>query len=209
MNDVWRVVHEERRALASDLDGLDDQLWLTPSWCAGWTVHDVLAHLVDTATMTPWLFLKDMARARFDFDRANEFGVARAKADDPRVTLARLRTSAARTSSPPAPLETRLIEAFVHGEDIRRPLGITRGYPVDAVGRALRSQATTSAALGGGKALVAGLTLSATDCAETLGSGPVVEGPVISLLLAASGRRQASADLSGLGLAVLRERLAC
>jgi hypothetical protein len=37
-------------------------------------------------------------------------------------------------------------------------------------------------------------------------SGPVVEGPVLSLLLAATGRRAALEDLSGPGLDLLRSR---
>ncbi|MFB7758070.1 maleylpyruvate isomerase N-terminal domain-containing protein, partial [Streptomyces sp. NPDC056121] len=50
-DDVWAIVHAERAALIDDLarSHLTDDQWLKPSLCDGWTVHDVLAHLVDTA----------------------------------------------------------------------------------------------------------------------------------------------------------------
>jgi hypothetical protein len=38
-------------------------------------------------------------------------------------TLERLRQVASRTSTPPAPLDIRIVEEVVHGEDIRRALG--------------------------------------------------------------------------------------
>jgi uncharacterized protein (TIGR03083 family) len=50
MSDIWPVVHAERRALAADLADLSPEQWQTPSLCAGWSVHDVLAHMVATTT---------------------------------------------------------------------------------------------------------------------------------------------------------------
>lgn len=44
MNDVWPLVHGERAALIRDLAGLDDRQRDEPSLCAGWSVHDVVAH---------------------------------------------------------------------------------------------------------------------------------------------------------------------
>ncbi|MGN6472331.1 MAG: maleylpyruvate isomerase family mycothiol-dependent enzyme, partial [Mycobacteriales bacterium] len=57
-----------------------------------------------------------------------------------------------------------------------------------------------------GKSRVAGLTLKATDVDVTIGTGPIVEGPVLSLLIAASGRKGALDELSGEGVEVLRSR---
>jgi uncharacterized protein (TIGR03083 family) len=51
-DDIWPVVHAERRALAADLADLTPEQWETPSLCAGWSVHDVLAHMVATAKET-------------------------------------------------------------------------------------------------------------------------------------------------------------
>jgi hypothetical protein len=46
-----------------------------------------------------------------------------------------------RTATPPGPVATRLVEAYVHGEDIRRPLGIQRDYPHEHVMTALEYRA--------------------------------------------------------------------
>ena len=84
----------------------------------------------------------------------------------------------------------------MHGEDIRRPLGITRSYPREAVLRALAYQAHTWVGLGGAKQHVAGLRLVATD-QVSLGEGAEVRGPAVSLLLVVSGRTVALDDLRG------------
>ena len=130
MTEIWPVVHAERRALIRDLEDLPARQWATPSLCPGWDVHDVLAHLVDDARTTRLGFLRRLAAARFDFDRCNARGVARERRADPRDTLAAFRAVSGRTTSAPAAPATRLVEAFVHGEDIRRPLGLARAYPV-------------------------------------------------------------------------------
>lgn len=206
MTDVWAIVRAERQALTDDLEHLPSEQWVTPSLCAGWDIHDVLAHLVATAKETRLRFVARFAAAGFDFDKANAKGSLAERAADPEVTLAEFRAVADRTSSPPAPKDTRLVEAFVHGEDIRRPLAIVHEYPSAFVTRAIVLQARTSASMGGGKARVAGVTLTATDTDFTFGTGPPAEGPAISLLLAVSGRKTAHADLSGPGAEMIAGR---
>ncbi|WP_420037568.1 maleylpyruvate isomerase family mycothiol-dependent enzyme [Streptomyces sp. cg28] len=205
--DVWSMVHEERAALLDDLERLDGDQWEAPSLCAQWTVHDVVAHMVDTARTTRLGFLAGLARARFDFDRQNTRGVARERGASPQETLERLRQVASRRSTPPAPLDSRLVEEIVHGEDIRRPLGISRSYSEEAVVRSLRLQARTSAFFGGAKDLVAHIRLTATDADASIGEGQQVSGPALSLLLAVSRRRVALDDLGGPGVAVLAAAL--
>lgn len=204
-DDIWPTIHAERRALADDLAGLRAEQWATPSLCSGWTVHEVLAHLLATAKMTPPKFLARMAAARFSFRRFSDRQVALESAGGPEATLAAFRAVVDRTSAPPGPKATWLGEAFVHGEDIRRPLGITHVYPASEVARALAFYAGSNALIGG-KRRLAGVTLRATDADVSQGSGPVVEGPAVSLLLAATGRRPALDDLSGPGLELLRSR---
>ncbi|MBB5912300.1 uncharacterized protein (TIGR03083 family) [Nocardia transvalensis] len=202
-SDVWPIVHAERAALIEDLARIEDERWDVPSLCDGWTVHDVAAHLAETARTTRLGFVAGMIRARFDFHRQNARGIERARGATPAETLRRLRSVATRRSTPPAPLDSRFVEEIVHGEDIRRPLGISRAYPTEAVVRALRLQTRTSASLGGAKELVSGIRLVAVDTELSLGDGPEVRGPVLALLLAVSGRRIALADLEGPGVAVL------
>lgn len=206
-NTVWPLVHAERRALIGFLETLDDADWDEPSWCVDWTVHDVLAHLVDTAKINRRRFAARMVRARFDFDRANAFGVEHERRVTGRQTLQAFRAVVDRTSTAPAPLDTRLVEAIVHGEDIRRPLGAIGSYPVAAIERALRLQARTSTSFGGGKQLVAGLQLAPSDAEFSIGDGPPVTGPALALLLVASGRNRALTDLAGPGLPTLTDRM--
>jgi uncharacterized protein (TIGR03083 family) len=208
MTDVWLLVHAERAALIDDLVGLTDAQWAQPSLCEGWTVHDVAAHLVDNARATRRGIVRAMVRARLDFDRQNAHGVARSRGTSPAETLDRLREVALRRTTPGAPLDSRLVEEVVHGEDIRRPLGIIRDYPRETVLRALAYQARTWVGLGGGKQHAAGLRLVATDHAVALGEGADVRGPAVSLLLAVSGRDVALEDLEGPGAATLAARLA-
>jgi uncharacterized protein (TIGR03083 family) len=85
------MVHAERAALIEDLQYLDAAQWQRQSLCDGWTIHDVVAHLVDAATTTRLSFVADMVRARFDFDRQNARGVERRRGASPQETLDRLR----------------------------------------------------------------------------------------------------------------------
>jgi uncharacterized protein (TIGR03083 family) len=200
---VWAAVHAERCRLVDDLEGLSQEQWQTASLCPGWTVHDVVAHLVDSATTTRRGFVRQMVTARFDFDRANEHGVARHRAADPQQTLEALRAVIDRTDTPPGPVATRLVEAYVHGEDVRRPLGIEGAYPPPQVMQALRYVARTGASFGGGRERVQGLCLDPVDADGSIGAGAPVRGTAISLLLAASGRPVQAAELAGGGAGLL------
>ena len=200
MTDVWELVRREREALVEDLAGLTDEQWELPSWCSGWTVHDVAAHLVDNARTTRLGIVAAMVRARFDFDRQNDAGVAREKGVTPAETLDRLRAVVGRRTTPPAPLDSRLVEEVVHGDDLRRPLGVHRDYPTGTVERVLAHQLRTSVGLGGGKQRAAGLRLVATDTDWSHGEGPEVRGPLVSLLMVVSGRAGPLDDLTGPGL---------
>ncbi|EMY34798.1 hypothetical protein D477_007771 [Arthrobacter crystallopoietes BAB-32] len=188
MAGIWPAVHAERHSLIRDLKLLPPESWAVPSLCRGWDIHDVLAHLVDDAKTTRLGFVRDFVAAGFDFDRASARGVARHRAENPERTLAEFQTVSGRTTSAPAPLATRLVEVFVHGEDIRRPLGICRDYPAAHVGTALRYQLATTVKFSGGKERAAGLRLVATDADISIGAGPEVRGSAIALLLAVSGR---------------------
>lgn len=188
MSEIWVVVHAEREALIRDLETLPAAQWEAASLCPGWDVHDVLAHLVDDAKTTRVGFVRHWVAASFNFDRSNALGVARERRQDPFRTLAEFRAVGGRTTSAPAPLATRLVETFVHGEDIRRPLGISHNYPAAHIATALLHQVNTSVKLGGGKERARGLRLVATDTDLRVGVGREVRGTAIELLLAVSGR---------------------
>jgi uncharacterized protein (TIGR03083 family) len=185
---VWAVVHAERRNLVADLAGLSEEQWATPSLCAGWDVHDVVAHLVDSAKTTRLGFARRLIAARFDFDLDSERGIERERRSRPSETLAALGAVAELSRTPPANLATRLVEAVVHGEDIRRPLGLRSSYPTTAVLQALEYQLRTRVSMGGGKERGQGVRLVADDTGMSWGDGPEVRGSALDLLLAVSGR---------------------
>ncbi|MFI1991986.1 maleylpyruvate isomerase N-terminal domain-containing protein [Actinoplanes sp. NPDC020271] len=43
---VYAMTTANRLLIADVLDGLDDAQWRTPTLCAGWTVREMAAHLV-------------------------------------------------------------------------------------------------------------------------------------------------------------------
>lgn len=196
---VWQTVRSERRRLAADLSDLREEQWRLPSLCPGWDVHDVLAHLVDTARTSRLSFVRDLLAARMDFDRANANGIAREKRQDPQDTVDALKKAVDLTRTPPANLATRLVEAVVHGEDIRRPLGIRGSYPEPAVARALAYQLRTPVSFGGGRERAAGLRLIDRKTGAAWGRGDGVEADAVDLLLAVSGRPVARERFSGTG----------
>jgi uncharacterized protein (TIGR03083 family) len=205
MDDMWAVVAAERGALADDLATLDDASWDTPSLCTDWTVRDTVAHMVGTAEMTPPKFLGKMAGNWFSFQKMVAKDIAEKRGASPADTLQRLRDVRDRTTAPPGPKTSWLGETIVHAEDVRRPLGLARVYPMEAV-VAVAGFYQGSNTLIGSKRRIEGLALKATDTDWSHGSGAPVEGPMLSLLLAMTGRTVACEDLTGEGAELLRRR---
>jgi uncharacterized protein (TIGR03083 family) len=204
-SDAWPLIHEERRALLADLDSLSDDAWATPSLCPGWTVSDVFGHMTATARMTPGRFVGHLASAGFRFHVMSAKDVATETAGPPASTVAAFRNMVDATTHPPGPIDAMVGEAVVHSEDIRRPLGIARSYPPAAVTRAADFFAASNLLIGT-KKRIEGLTLRATDVDWSRGQGPEVSGPILSLLMAMTGRKAPLDDLGGDGLAILTSR---
>ncbi|WP_163164892.1 maleylpyruvate isomerase family mycothiol-dependent enzyme [Arthrobacter sp. Alg241-R88] len=204
---VWPAVHSERHILIKELESLTPAQWAQPSLCPGWEIHDVVAHLVDSAKTTRLGFLRRLIAAKFDFDKDNANGITRERAPAPEATLAEFRRIREATKTPPAALATRLVEVIVHGEDIRRPLGLLRSYPIESIEPALRYQLKTGISLGGGKERAAGFRLQASDSRFMHGFGPQVTGTSLALLMAISGRPVDREDFSGEGAATFVRKL--
>lgn len=203
--DMWATIADERGALAEDLADLSDDQWATRSLCPDWTVHEALAHMTSTAHITPPAFLLGLAGSGFKFEKFSRKGIDRWRGDSPARTLQSFREVQDSRKHPPGPSTTWLGETIVHAEDIRRPLGIRHVYPADAVRQTLDFYKGSNALIGTRRRLD-GVTLRATDADWTHGSGPEARGPMLSLLMAATGRRAALDDLIGEGVAVLRSR---
>jgi uncharacterized protein (TIGR03083 family) len=146
-----------------------------------------------------------MIGSGFRFAAMANKAVARETSGSPRDTLARFKSVGTATTAPPGPVDTWLGETIVHGEDIRRPLGIEHAYPADALTRVADFYKGSNLLIGA-KKRIAGLTLRATDADWSTGSGPEVTGPMISLVMAMTGRRAAMDDLAGDGVATFKSR---
>jgi uncharacterized protein (TIGR03083 family) len=203
--DLWPLVHSERAALAADLADLSGEQWNTPSLCTGLTVREVLAHLTSGASLTPIRWLTGVIRCRFDFDEQVAMRLAEQLGATPAETLARFHRVVTSTTKPPLPVIAMLGETIVHGEDIRRPLGIRRDYPIDVLTRVAdyyrRSDMVVLA-----KGRIRDLRLVATDGPFTTGSGALVTGPTLALTMAMTGRTAYRTELEGDGVATLHAR---
>jgi uncharacterized protein (TIGR03083 family) len=204
-SEIWPVVHAERKALAADLHPLGQEQWSSPSLCGSWTVREVCAHMTATAKMTPPAFFAKLIASGFSFERVQAKGIAAETGSTPAETLARFEAVVNSVKHPPGPADTTLGETIIHAQDIRRPLRIQHEYPTEAVAR-IADFYTRSNLLIGAKRRIAGLTLRASDATWSHGSGPEVSGPLLSLVLAMTGRKVALDDLSGEGTATLRAR---
>ncbi len=205
MVEIWPTIHAERRALADQLSELDDVAWSTPTYCAEWVVRDVLAHMTAASKISPFTFFPKVIAAGFSLTRMQAKDVARERGTSGADALARFKAQITSSKHPPGPNETWLGEVLVHSEDIRAALHLEHSYPLDAAAQVADSYAKSNLVLGG-KRRIEGVTLRATDHEWSHGSGPLVQGPMMSLLLAITGRTAVLADLSGDGVATLSGR---
>ena len=202
---VWPLVHGERADLAADLADLTGEQWAAPSLCAGLTVREVLAHLTAGASLNPVRWLAGVIRCRFDFDKQVAMRLAEQLGASPAETIDRFRSVLTSTTKPPVPTLAMLGETIVHAQDIRLPLGIPRDYPIETLTRlAEYYQGSDLPVLT--KTRIRGLRLVATDGPFTTGSGPLVSGTTLALIMAMAGRGAYCDELQGDGSATLRER---
>ncbi|MFI6393471.1 maleylpyruvate isomerase family mycothiol-dependent enzyme [Nonomuraea sp. NPDC050540] len=201
---LWALIFAERAALADDLAALTDERWATPSLCEGLSVREVLAHLTSAARLTPLRWLAGVVRCRFDFDRQVAMRLREQLGASPDETLERFRGAVTSRTRPLSAI-AMLGETVVHGEDIRRPLGIRRDHPIGTLTR-LAGHYVGSNQVVPAKRQVRGLRLAAVDGPFASGSGPLVTGSTLALIMAMAGRGDYLDELSGDGAAILRER---
>jgi uncharacterized protein (TIGR03083 family) len=203
--EIWKNIHSERADMAETWSGLSPEQWADASWCAGWSVRDTAGHILAAAEQTPANFYKEMAAARFRFNVFADRAAKRLGALSPDELVRRLRIRTSTKNHPPAPVIAMLGEIVVHGEDIRRPLGIAHRSPEAALVAVADNYKKTNLLIGS-KRRIAGLSLRATDIDWTHGEGPEVAGPLISLIMTMAGRTDAQPDLAGEGLTSLAGR---
>ena len=150
-------------------------------------MREVLAHITASASLNPLRWMAGVIRCRFDFDRQVAMRLAEQLGATPAETLARFRHVASSTTKPPLPVVALLGEAIVHGEDIRGPLGIRHAYPITTLTRTAEYYGSSNLPVLT-KERVTGLRLVATDGPFTVGSGPLVTGSTLALMMAMTGR---------------------
>jgi uncharacterized protein (TIGR03083 family) len=97
------------------------------------------------------------------------------------------------------PLEP-LIDVLVHTQDVVRPLGRRHDVPPAAAAAAAdRARSATASRVLGSHHLVRSVRMVATDADWDRGRGPVVEGPMLELLMLCAGRQPDHAELKGEG----------
>jgi uncharacterized protein (TIGR03083 family) len=203
--DIWPVIHSERKALAADLASLPPERWSSPSLCDDWTVQDVVAHMTGTAKTSGSTFFPKLIGAGFSFGRLQAKDIRAEKGSSPADTLVRFEGVETSHKHPPGPSDTMLGETIIHAEDIRRSLGIDHHYPTEALVQVADFYKGSNLIIGT-KRRITGLSLRATDTDWSHGSGPEVAGPMLSLLMAMSGRKAMLDRLSGEGVATLASR---
>lgn len=204
--EVWRHIHAERAALAATLAGLPEDGWSHDTLCAGWTVHDVAAHVISTPQIG-WgeiaaMSVRNLGRG---YNTMIFREVKRLSAQETRESiLADYEKYAASTHHVPTTTSVEpLIDALLHHQDIVRPLGLTRDMPPEAAAVAA-DRVRRLSFLMGTRRLLRSVRMVATDVDWTRGSGPTIEGPIQELLMMASGRQPDRSLLTGEGLVELK-----
>jgi len=208
MADHDRMRLEELAAISAFAHELTDDDFDHPSLCAGWRVRDVIGHMCVGYTTSMPVMLVKLGRRRFNVPKASmEESIAFASARSSaalldvfdRIHRDNIRKGISRVIKP----SEGLVDHVIHHQDIRRPLGRPRTIPADRLIAAL-DVVPRLAGFVGAKGRVGGLRLVATDVDWSHGDGPEVRGPGEALLLSASGRSIALAELEGDGVARLR-----
>ncbi|MDV8002032.1 maleylpyruvate isomerase family mycothiol-dependent enzyme [Rhodococcus sp. IEGM 1408] len=203
---LWSAIHLERGALASELERLDDADWHATSLCTEWTVEEVVAHLTAVARTGRVRWIRSFAGALFDTDRHNRRRLDEQLGSTPGGTLENFLLSSGLRVAPFGDVAAWLGETIVHAEDIRRPLGLRRDHPMDALTSVARFYAARDFAVNSAT-VAADLRLRATDGPFEAGNGPAVEGPTLALVMTMAGRPAYLDDLSGDGVGELRRRI--
>jgi len=205
--DTWTRIANGREAFGDYLAGLSAAEWNTTSWCDGWTVKDVAAHLLVIPTMAKGKVFRSFVGSGFDLDRMNAKFVRSLTAElSPAEIAARTRSSAGSRSMPPGlRIHGVATELAVHSADISEAVGRPFDLPSDYYVECLTYLKDVKPVFKA-RQRAAGLRLQATDVDWSTGTGPTVSGPAKQLLLALAARPAAGAHLSGDGLATFRSR---
>jgi uncharacterized protein (TIGR03083 family) len=206
-DEMFTAIVAHRRQLADTLDGFSEADWNAVSLCKGWSVRDVVGHLVSILEIPTGTFVWNSVKSR-SFDRYANVVALQVGARDTKALAATYRSLVDKRFAPPVvgPIAP-LTDLIVHTRDIERPMGLA--CHVDPA-----AQTTILNYVCGGRAYgfvppkrTKGLRFEATDMNWSIGVGPKVSGPAEAIMMAVADRPAALADLSGDGVAALAGRL--
>jgi uncharacterized protein (TIGR03083 family) len=203
---LWALAHAERAALAEDLSGLSAEQWQHGTLCGRWNVEEVVAHLTAAASLNQWKWLRSMLAARFRPDVHNQRRLVEHRGSTPAETLDRFRAVITSTTAPSAHIPAYLGEVVVHAQDIRQPLGLARRPSVEALTPVAEFFANRNFTVAS-SSNVADLRLQADDGPFTAGSGYLVTGSTLALVMSMAGRAPYVDELNGPGVQLIRSRV--
>ena len=136
---IWDTIATERRRLADDLETLADDQWRTQSQCDAWSVEEVAAHTITPFDVSSPRFVFTMLKNRGNLDKTMLQLAAKVNAANSRADIiAKLRANAdSRWTPPKTGAEVPLSEIVVHGQDIRRAVGLSHKIPAETIALAL------------------------------------------------------------------------
>ena len=191
-------------------EGLSAEQWEGPSTCAGWKVKHLIAHQAAGTTYSGPRMLAYAIRCGSTTKAGHEMAIDMAQ-ECTREEI--LQAFAKGHGERPANLYARIVsidvgilDAAIHLQDLRRSVHDDGQIPTE-VAEVLFDLIPVTRGPVNTKAKVAGLQLHAIDLDRTLGEGPLVEGTLEAMMMAAGGRREALAELTGPGVAVLAQRI--
>jgi uncharacterized protein (TIGR03083 family) len=201
--EVPQEVARLRHQFADRIVALDETAWDEASWCSGWQVRDVLAHLARNAESTPWSLIGDLLRGGFRPDYSVNKAAKRLRGVAVPELADRLRRAAderLRCGGYSRPFG--MGDVVVHSADAFRPIGEDVDVRSDVAASVLdaywdRARMVVHAAPHRGHRLVA------TDLDWSKGSGTEIRGRTIDLVLFVANRSQVLPRLEGPGLGAL------
>jgi uncharacterized protein (TIGR03083 family) len=198
MADIWTRIHEERAALAEILPKLTERQWATESLCEGWSVRNVVAHVISSYERETLSFAAGLARHGFNVHRYNQSLVERIGAVSDKTLVARYNSTVNLRNKLPVPDQFVLAETLIHNEDIFRSLDCRRIVPIETaliVAQLLRSTGAARKWRRDNHYV----KLVANDADWSYGEGDVASGPLLSIVMLLAGRAAVADDFEGDG----------
>lgn len=182
------LIARRRRTLADQLDNLPEAAWATPSLCQGWSVRDVVGHIVMPFTHSKLQVLIGVVRAGGNWHRFSDQAARRNAARSTIELVALLRDNADNPWAPPGGGHLgALTDLSVHSLDIARPCGIDPELS-DETAVAVLDNLVQPRALKAFGVDLTGRRLEATDIDWHHGNGTPMRAAAVDLILTVTGR---------------------